>query len=220
MASINDYIDLVPVANSDKPNFLAVLAAALTPFVDGQNALNEMPTDFDIDVAIGAQLDVVGQWVGFSRRVSVPIEGVYFSFDIAGVGLDDGVWLGPGDPIDGLTSLDDATYRLMLKIKVRANHWDGSLEQAQDIFSGIVSSGALLFVVDNFDMSMTIGVAGVVPSALFIALLQQSLPWLRPETVELDLIIVTSVSGTPIFGFDIENDFISGLDVGAWGIPY
>ncbi|MGC7970039.1 DUF2612 domain-containing protein, partial [Salmonella enterica] len=72
-----------------------------------------LPFDFDLDQAIGVQLDAVGEWVGISRNITVPLAGVYFSFDIAGLGFDQGVWKGPFDPDTGLTTLDDDTYRLL-----------------------------------------------------------------------------------------------------------
>lgn len=220
MASIDDYLALVPSANAGQPDFMAMLRVLLQPFVNIQNALAAMPDDFDIDNALGPQLDAIGVRVGLSRQLSVPITGVYFALDTAGVGLDQGVILGPFDPIDGLTSIDDETYRLFLKIKILANSWDGSFGELQMILAAIAGSGTFIFAQDNFDMSYTIGVSGIVPSALFVALLRQTNTWLRPMTVSVNTIFVTSDSGTPIFGLDVENDYIAGLDVGSWATPY
>ncbi len=75
----------------------------------------------------------------------------------------------------------------------------------------------ICFVVDNLDMSMTIGISGVVPPILFLALLEQNFLPLKPEGVRIDYEI-TSDSGSPVFGFDIENDYIAGFDHGAWGV--
>lgn len=219
MSDITDYLDLVPSANQSKPKFIAMLTVIAQTFVDNINLCNSIPSKYDIDDAVGTQLDVVGQWVGLSRRLNVPISGVYFSFDIDGVGFDEGVWKGPFDPDEGLVSLDDDTYRLMLYIKIAANNWDGSLAQAQEILARIfaTSPGTMLFIQDNFDMTMTVGLSGVVPNALFTALLVGGYITLRPAGVLIDEIIVTSVSGDPIFGFDADNSYIAGFDEGAWG---
>lgn len=213
---LDDYISLITSEHNDKPNFISVLSSILQPFVDEQNLLRNIPSLYDLDLAVGSQLDVVGQWVGLSRRLQLPIAGVYFSLDIEGLGLDQGVLQQPFDPVSGLTSLDDNTYRLMLYAKIAANIWDGSLAQAEQILSEIFASspGTLVFIQDNFDMSMYIGLAGVIPSALFAALLAQEYIPLRPAAVK-STAYVTSVDGAPIFGLDVENSFISGLDVGA-----
>lgn len=220
MAELLPYLDLVPSANRQKPKFIASLGAALEPLLAVMVTLERMPGAFDIDDAVGRQLDAVGVRVGLSRRLATPIEGVYFAFDVDGVGFDEGVWLGPNDPVDGLVSLDDETYRLMLKIKVAANRWGGSLEQAQSILAAIAGDGTHLFVQDNFDMSMTVGISGKIPSKLFIALIRQIMRFVRPGAVDISLVVVTSLSGASIFGLDTDNDFIGGFDVGAWAKLY
>jgi hypothetical protein len=214
MALLTEYLDLVPSQNASKPNFVAVLTAALQPLVDAQN---NAPY-FDLDTAIGAQLDVIGKWVGLSRQVDVPISGVYFALDTPAVGFDQGVWFGPGASAAGVTSLDDGTYRILLRIKIAANSWDGTLAGANQVLAAIAGSGTFIFMQDNFNMSVTIGVAGVVPSALFVALIRQVAGFVRPATVNIASVAITSVVGAPLFGFDSVNSYISGFDVGAWGI--
>lgn len=217
----DDYIDLVPPANADKPKFQATIEASVGDIVDNINTAASLAALYDLDTAVGAQLDVVGMWVGLSRNVPVPITGVYFSLDTVGLGLDEGYLRGAFDPLDGLTSLDDSLYRTMLRIKIAANHWDGSLEQAQSILASVLSAseGTYLMVIDNFDMTITIGVAGVVPGAVFISLLQNYFT-LLPAAVGVRSLTVTAVSGAPLFGLDCDNSYISGLDVGSLGIIY
>ena len=111
-------MNLVTNEHQDKPKFMATLAATLQPFADLNAVLDNFSALFDVDCAVGAQLDVVGQWVGLSRKLEAPIPNVYFSFDVAGVGFDQGVWFAPFDPTEGVISLDDATYRTMLYIKI------------------------------------------------------------------------------------------------------
>lgn len=220
MTDVKTYLDLIPSANRSQPKFIASLSGALAPLVDTMRAIESLPREFDIDDARGKQLDAVGVRVGLSRHLPVPIEDVYFAFDTVGVGLDEGVWLGALDPVEALATLDDETYRLMLKIKVAANRWDGSLEHAQEILGAIAGDGTYLFIQDNFDMSMTVGVSGKVPSKLFISLLRQMLDFLRPGAVDISIVVVTSTSGAPVFGFDVNNNYLGGLDSGAWLIAY
>lgn len=221
MKTIDDYLSLIPVANADKPLFTAAITAALQDIIGSGNVAGTLPSLYDLDSAVGVQLDVVGQWVGFSRQLAVPIAGVYFSLDDPLLGLDQGYLRGPDDPLSGITSLDDGTYRQMLRVKIAANHWDGSLEQAQTIFAELVSSntGTLLAVIDNFDMSMTLVLAGTIPSGVFIALLKDY-PSLVPAAVAVKEVIVTGTDGAPLFGLDIESAYVAGLDVGSLGAIY
>lgn len=141
MADLTDYSGLITSEHNQRPKFMAVVEALAQPMVDLQNVLGSMPGEFDLDSAVGAQLDAVGEWVGISRVVNTPLTGVYFSFDTAGLGFDQGVWKGPFDPDTGLTRLDDETYRLVLRAKIGANHWDGTLESSKAILNAIFSVG-------------------------------------------------------------------------------
>lgn len=219
MADLIDYTALITSEHRNLPRFSAVLAALLQPLVDQMNLLAGMPGKFDLDVAVGDQLDTIGVWVGVSRRIRTPLTGVYFSFDIAGLGFDQGAWKGPFDPDTGLTILDDDTYRLVIRAKIGANHWDGTLEQSAAILNSIFGAGTHVYIEDHQDMSMTIGIAGKVPPATFLALLSGGYIPLKPEGVRVNYTIVTTVDNSPLFGFDMSNQLVAGFDVGAWGRP-
>ncbi|MCA7953839.1 DUF2612 domain-containing protein [Burkholderia seminalis] len=217
MATLDDYSQLITSEHQPQPRFMAVVAALVQPVVDQINVLEGLPDDFDLDAAVGAQLDVVGQWIGRSREIATPLTNIYFSLDIPGLGFDQGAWKGPFDPDTGLTSLDDETYLMVLKAKIAANHWDGTPGAAQAILDALAPAGSLVFIQDNCDMSITIGIAGNQPTAIYIALLNSGLLSIKPEAVRVNYEI-TSVQGAPLFGFDVENDLISGFDIGSWGV--
>ncbi|KVP40827.1 DUF2612 domain-containing protein [Burkholderia ubonensis] len=219
MADLNDYTALITSEHRDKPRFAATVAAVVQPLVDQMNLLASMPGKFDLDVAVGDQLDTVGLWVGVSRRIRTPLTGIYFSFDIAGLGFDQGIWKGPFDPDTGLTILDDDTYRLVIRAKIGANHWDGTIASSAAILNSIFGADTHVFIEDHQDMSMTIGLSGKVPSAVFLALLAGGYIPLKPEGVRVNYTIVTTVDGAPMFGFDMSGPYVSGFDAGAWGKP-
>ena len=219
MADLTEYTALITSEHSDKPRFMATIAALVQPLVDQMNLIESMPGKFDPDVAVGDQLDTIGIWVGVFRKIRTPLTGVYFSFDIAGLGFDQGTWKGPFDPDTGLTVLDDDTYRLVIRAKIGANHWDGTLEQSAAILNSIFDADTHVFIEDHQDMSMTIGIAGKVPSAVFLALLAGGYIPLKPEGVRVNYTIVTTVDGSPLFGFDMSNQLVAGFDVGAWSRP-
>jgi hypothetical protein len=219
MATVDDYTGRMTSYWRGQPKFTSELIALVKPMADLQSVIAGMPSDFDLDGAIGAQLDAVGEWVGRSRFIPIPIANAWFTFDSATKGFDLGVWRGPFDTASGITRLDDNTYRLFLRAKIAANNWDGTVETAAAAFNLIFaqSPGTLIFVSDNGNMSMTVGIAGAIPSILFLALLEQGFLPLKPEGV-LAHYEVTSLNGAPLFGFDVENQYVSGFDVGAWGV--
>jgi len=217
MADLSQYTDLITSEHNKRLKFMEVVETLAEPMVDLQNVLSAMPGKFDLDNAVGDQLDTIGLWVGISRDVPVPLTGVYFSLDIDGLGFDQGSWKGPFDPDAGLTRLDDDTYRLVIRAKIGANHWDGTLESSKAILDSIFGGGTFVFIQDNQDMSMTIGIASVIPSAVFLAVLANGFIPLKPEGVRINIVIVTTVDGAPMFGFDMSNNLVAGFDTGAWG---
>ncbi|KVS08136.1 DUF2612 domain-containing protein [Burkholderia multivorans] len=217
MADLTEYTALITSEHRDKPRFMAVVGALVQPLVDQMNVLQSMPGKFDLDNAVGVQLDDVGLWVGVSRKIRTPLTGIYFSFDIDGLGFDQGTWKVPFDPDTGLTVLDDDTYRLVIRAKIGANRWDGTLESSAAILNSIFGADTHVFIEDHQDMSMTIGIAGKVPSAVFLALLAGGYIPLKPEGVRVAYTIVTSVDGAPLFGFDMNSDLVAGFDTGVWG---
>lgn len=184
MAAIEDYTDLITSEHNKQPNFMAVVAASIQPFVDGLNTIESIVAAYDLDIAAGNQLDVLGIWIGLSRRLRVPIPNVYFSFNIAGLGFNQGVWYSPGDPLEGVISMDDATYRIMLKAKIAANTWTGSLEDANLKLQNIFAGGSVV-LKDNFDMTQEFILSGDAPSVLFETLVEQGYIQLRPAGVAL-----------------------------------
>lgn len=218
MPDTDAYLGLITAFHRGKPKFAAMIRALVEPVVAQQAFIDHLPADFDLDEAIGVQLDQVGEWVGRARFVATPIAGAWFSFDTEFRGFDAGSWFQPFDTEDGVTRLDDETFRTLLRAKIAANNWDGTLPAAKKALEIIFPGGETqLVITDNQDMTITFGVAGVIPSALFIALLSDGYLPLKPEGVRADYLI-TTVDG-PLFGFDVENEFISGFDTGAWGAP-
>jgi len=216
---MSEYTDLITSQHADKPKFRALVEASTQPLFEAGEAAYSMSQAFDLDVAVGAQLDVLGQWVGLSRFVPVTITGVYFAFDTAGLGWEQGVWRGPFDPVEGLSRLDDETYRLMIRAKIGANHWDGTLTGWQQIMDQVFgNTDTVVFAVDHQDMSMSVHFAGEAPSTLFAGLIRSGALPLKPAGVRIAGYFVSSQFGSPFFGFDITSPYIAGWDQGAWGV--
>lgn len=210
-----DYTSLVTSQYRDKPRFAATVAL-LTQAVGGiTDALASMPDAFDVDLAVGAQLDAVGLWVGISRRQPVPLANAYFSFDVDGLGWDEANWATQYDPVEGIVLLDDDTYRSVIKAKIGANYWDGSVSSLNAIaFASFADEGVNCYVVDNQDMSVTIYILGN-PSAALLELIKRGVTPPRTAGVLVAGYVLASVSGAPFFALDAPTGpLLAGLDFG------
>jgi hypothetical protein len=76
-----------------------------------------------------------------------------------------------------------------------------------------------VFIQDNQDMTITIGVVGQQPTALELALLTGGHIPIKPQSVGVSYYIVPTNDG-PLFGFDVTNQYVAGFDQGSWGKVY
>lgn len=136
MTQASDYTNLITAEHADKPKYSAMVAAVAGAFSDVTNLLRSLDQKFDLDAAVGAQLDVIGRWVGLSRNIATPL-AVYFSLDTDTLGFDEGNWKQAFDPSEGLATLDDDTYRALIRAKIGANNWDGTLTMMLSIYQSI-----------------------------------------------------------------------------------
>jgi hypothetical protein len=212
---VTEYTKLI-TSEHQKPDFIGVIQILTAGANDNQALLASLPSLFDVDLAAGVQLDAVGLWAGASRTVETPLEGVYFSLDEY-PGFDQGIWFDPPNtPTEGAVTLDDAQFRLLIYARIARNRWDGTTEHAVQIMNGFFKNyGITILIQDNQDMSMYVGALGIFPDAVTQALFLQGYLGIRPEGVGASY-IVPSIPTEPFFGFDSENNLISGFDVGAW----
>jgi len=222
---MSKYTDRITNYHRGKPLFVDHIDLSTRPLTDTSVAIKGLVSAFDIDEAEGVQLDALGEWIGRSRIVSQPISGVYFSFDTAGLGWDQGVWQGPYDPDAGYTSLSDDTYRIILKAKIAINNWDGTNDSLPEILdTALAGSGLKMQIVDNQDMTIS---AWVFPeedisqvSLELLAAIRQGYLTVKAAGVWAGDIQTPSIEtpsvGNRFFGFDMDNEYIAGFDDGAW----
>lgn len=186
------YLDLVTSEHADKPKFMSMMAAITQPYVDEQLTIAEFSPSYDLDLAIGRQLDVDGQWIGLTRQVMIPITGFFFSLNVLGAGLNQAPWFHAGDSLFNTVVLDDEPYRRLLQAKARANIWDGTVADAYEVYDVFFNgTSTVVRIHDNQDMSMQIELMGGAPSPTDIAIIEQDYLGLRPEGVTMLPIIVT-----------------------------
>lgn len=219
---MSKYTDLITNYHVTKPLFYDHIDLSTRPFIDVSSSMSGLITAFDIDTAVGVQLDTLGLWIGRSRVVSQPISGVYFSWDTDGLGYDQGVWQGPYDPDSGYTTLSDETYRVILKAKIAINNWNGQNDTLPAILDAATAgSGLRMQIVDNQDMTISVWVFPETDidnvSLELLAAIRQGYLTVKAAGVFSGEILTPS-EGTRFFGFDLDNDYIAGFDDGAWGV--
>lgn len=160
--SIDKYLNNITSQHRDRPKYIAWLSSSLNIIDHAYIMTKNMDNDFDLDNAIGNQLDVLGQIIGRKRTLTFqPLNGF--------------------DPI-----MDDETYRLVLKAKVAMNNWDGKLESAYEIWNNIFDDIGMQ-LQDNQDMSLTAYVTGYV-NQIRQDLIQHGYIVPKPEGVRINYI--------------------------------
>ncbi|MGE4191778.1 MAG: DUF2612 domain-containing protein [Pseudodesulfovibrio sp.] len=212
--TLTDYLNLITSLYRSQPKFMALCEALVAPLVEVQEVLELTGAAFDLDDAVGVQLDQVGEWVGRSRNLTTPLTGVYFSWNESGVGWAEGTWKGPFDPDTGLTSLPDDSFRLLLRAKIAANGWDGTIPGAYEIWDQLFGRAGMTIVLqDGQDMSMVVGLAGPVPDAVFRSLLTGGYLPLKPAGVGVRYFALPQTAG-PLFSWNCDSDALSGWGAG------
>lgn len=216
----NVYTEKITNAYRDKPKFLALVELLTSAAFDIRTVALSLPGVFSVDAAVGVQLDQVGLWVGISRVQKTPITGAFFSWDTVGLGWNQSSWKGPYEPDEGITVLDDATYRAVIKAKIGSNYWDGTSSGANAIGSStLLSLGVQCFVVDNLDMTVTVYILGA-PAQVLIELIKRGIVPPKTAGVRVAGYILSSSPGAPFFALSAPTTALTaGLDFGSFGDP-
>lgn len=143
-----------------------------------QELADELPAQirdaFNVQTAIGHQLDVLGKYVGLPRTIGDPAPLEYFGFvDYDGTGNQNGF----SDYTSGEnatviffdytyygqrnTALSDTAYAFMIALKIVLNSNDGTLYSIQNLLATMLPG--YVTVVDNRDMTLKYLVSTAAP---------------------------------------------------------
>lgn len=130
MAILDHYLNLVTSEHRDKKKFMATVEALLRHSDDIFEAGIYVDDEFDLDEAVGAQEDVLGEIVGTERTL-------------------------PYVPHTSATQvMDNESYRIMLKSKIAKNAWKGGIEDLEEIWNILFDTR--IPIQDNQDMTVTV----------------------------------------------------------------
>lgn len=215
-----DYTKLITSLHADKPMFVATVALTAGAFAGISEQSAELVPAFDVDTAVGVQLDVVGLWVGILRRQNIPVVGAFFTWNTAGRGWNQANWKGPYEPDEGIVDLDDETYRVVIKAKIGSNYWQGTDLELQSIGqTAMASVGVQCFVLDNMDMTTTVYILGA-PTQVLIEMIKRGVTPPKTAGVRVTGYILASSPGAPFFALSVQTTTeVAGLDFGSFGDP-
>lgn len=216
--SIASWLALVTSEHASKPKYMTMLTVTLQPLADTIAVIQSVPAAYDVDLAVGVQLDAVGQWVGASRNITTPLVGVFFSWATTGLGWGQANWTGNINQTQ-LITLPDLQFRNLIYAKISANHWDGTIPGAYAVFDQVFAgTGYGVLIQDLQNMHMAMALTGPVPDAVTKALFTNGYFDLKPAGVFIDKYYLPPAPNVPYFGWGTTSTFIAGWGVGYWGV--
>ena len=183
---VQKYIDLITSEFYNNNKFTEMTRKILEKDYHSTSILEHLWDYFNLDNAVGKQLDVVGQYLNLTREL----------------------------PIDSNVLPDvlpDDLYRLVLKARVLQYHWDGTIEGIYRITKTLIPD-ALIWLVDkqngsyqmllmspNFDDNI---------SELFI------LGYITPKPAGVK--VIYTLFEKPFFAWDRNDQYYKGWDESVW----
>lgn len=165
-----DYTTLITGEHQGAPKFMALVGLTAEAISDTIALLQNFSNLFDLDQAVGAQLDIIGLWVGISRVVPNVLTIPYFGFSDNPNSLTFGELTNPsaGGPFwnigesfaNSQTILNDDQYRQLLNAQILTNQSDGTAANLARVAEDI--TGAPCWLTDPGNLSITLHVGAPV----------------------------------------------------------
>lgn len=180
-----DYTPLITSQHRSATKFISVVGLLTGEVAKINDVAQSIASKFDVDTAVGDQLDIIAQWLGLYRRMMVP-DNVFFSFDTPALGFDQGLWKGTFVVAQHEISLTDDELRRYIKAMILASHWDGTLQNMHAILDAAMPPANTVTVVDLQSLELQVHVAGPSLSSTMESLLRFSaLQGIKPAGVKL-----------------------------------
>lgn len=177
---------------------------------------------FDVDNAVGAQLDIIGKIVGAQREIlGLTIDKKYFSyesapepngFNRAGDVKKGVLFKNRRNSKESVYTLLDPDYRSLIKFKIASNHAKASMGDIDDVVFAVFGNDAT--VINNKNMTITYMITSANVPGLIAVYKLGYLP--RPNGVGVDLILNVPHLNL-IFGFRRANVTYNGVGLSRAG---
>ena len=169
---IEDYLNIITSEHRQQPKYIAMLTAYLRKLQDAQLVIEAFDLHFDLNEAIVAQLDRLGDIVGRSRILAF-------------------------QPESRSALLDDDNYRLIIKAKILQHHWAGTIEDMANLFQQVFPDMQLK-IIDHQNMSMEIQVTGLRDD-LQLQMLNNGYVIPKPEGVRIKITFILELERQTIY---------------------
>ncbi len=195
---MSNYDDLLIYQYRKKPKAKATIHALMSEVDRIIENIDDLKNQWDIDLARGYSLDIIGRRIGVSRILPSFVSKGYFGYleTIGAKPWGEGVWYRYGESTGGSLSLNDEDYRFLLKAKILKNFQNGTLDYLIDALQKLMSDSAN--AKDNLDMTVDIFLPIQNLNSLQVYLIQQSDILPRPMGVMYTYINASEKE----FGFD------------------
>ena len=208
---INEYVLLLIKEYWEKPKANAEITLQASTWSEIYTGFKAFDEAFDVDLAVGNQLDIIGKIVGIPRIVPFALEKIRFGFDgddtargfadLFDEDIESAPFLDLFENEYTDFQLDDNDYRFFIKAKIAKNVVSAYMTSddrisIQDAIQ--LSFNGLAYVTDNQDMTLTLYVSPSFDTQrLLLIKALDLLP--KPQGVRYKFIIG---AGDGIFGFD------------------
>ena len=170
-----EYAALLSQKNYNREKFNLLVRSFLEPGVNLSELVNSFVEAFDLENAGGQQLDIIGNLIGASRVLNYA-------------------------PGEGERSMDDDEFKLVLKLTIAQNIWDGTLGSLGPLYKNIFGDSASIRYKDNQDMTVDIDVFGDI-STREAEILRNSGLLLVPAGVGKNVILSGGSVSTSTYGY-------------------
>ena len=182
---LDGYRRLLTSEYKTRPRLTSWLLWLLSEGLTYKNTVQEFLDAFNLDTAVGVQLDIIGRIVGVDRLLSF-------------------------HPVSGDSPLmNDSTYRMIIKAKIIQNTWKGTLDELYEAWAVLFPEVRYFQIQDLQDMTYNVVIMGAF-TPLERELIANGYIIPKPEGVRINLLTITDTSGLPLFAYDMDTYLLSG----------
>ncbi len=174
------YVNLLIIQYHQKTKARATVATVTRPLFED---LLELENAFDLETAEGAQLNILGEWVGIPRNLyGVDLDKIYYELSDSGALSDTpistaqklsyAIYKRYRSRYNSIYTLNDVQMRTLIKLKIMYNMTQWTTANLDELYSTFF--GDSITRQDNYDMTVTITINDIDNMLVFLIANQKS----------------------------------------------